>query len=91
MLHRGTFALALPILSAACLSPDGPFVAAGRPELPLYEARPQCKEETRSKEGEIDWPAYEECMAKLGWVKQVSPSGGGTSPSGGGGGGGPSY
>lgn len=86
---RRTFALALALSAAGCVSPDGPFTRVGTPAKPLYEARPHCKEEVRSSEGTIDWVAYEECMAKLGWVKQTPQQGVGPGPTGGGGG--PSY
>ena len=72
---------------AACATQDGPFTAVGRPDTPLYEARPQCKEKTRSSDGAINWRAYESCMADLGWVKQTAAGGAGPGPARGGGGG----
>ena len=77
------------LLSAACSTQDGPFTAVGRPETPLYEARPQCKEANRAEDGSVLWPAYEKCMEKLGWVKQTTPRS--PAPYSGGGGGGASY
>ena len=57
--------------------------------MPLHEARPHCKQRARSTSsaGEVvtDWKAYEECMADLGWVKQLPPGSGGSAPMGGGG------
>ncbi len=85
-----TLTVVLLALGAACVTQDGPFTAVGRPDKPLYEARPHCKERTRLSDGAINWRAYEICMAELGWVKQPA---GGTAASGSvrGGGGGPSY
>jgi hypothetical protein len=78
----------LTALAAACASPDGPFTAVGRPAMPLYEARPHCKEKTRSvsSNGTVatDWAAYERCMADLGWIKQTSPGSASPAPTGGG-------
>lgn len=75
---------------AACASQDGPFVAVGSPERPLYEARRYCKERHQrvAEDGStaIDWAAYESCMADLGWVKQSGSGGGAAPPMGGGGG-----
>jgi hypothetical protein len=71
--------VALLLLATACVSQDGPFTASRKPDKPLYEARPHCKEETRSSDGTVDWNAYEECMEELGWVKQTAPMGGGQS------------
>ena len=85
-----TLPVVLLALGAACVTQDGPFTAVGRPDKPLHEARPHCKERTRSSDGAINWGAYEICMADLGWVKQ--PAGGVAEPgSVRGGGGGPSY
>jgi hypothetical protein len=87
-----------PILLAAlafgpgCASHDGPFVAAGKPRMPLHEARPHCKQQTTGVsaggEATVDWRAYQRCMADLGWVKPPSDSPAGAPlPTGGG----PSY
>ena len=80
----------LLVLGTACATQDGPFTAVGKPGKSLYEARPHCKETTRSSDGAINWSAYEVCMADLGWVKQTTVGGAGPG-SVGGGGGGPSY
>jgi hypothetical protein len=79
----------LALLVVACVSHDGPFIAAGTPRMALHEARPHCKQQssTLSADGNatIDWPAYERCMADLGWVKQpLDGSGGVPLPTGGG-------
>lgn len=75
---------------SACASHDGPFVAVGTPERPLYQARRECKDAHRvvaaDGSSSIDWDAYERCMARLGWVKQTTPAGGGAPPPTGGGG-----
>ncbi len=85
---RQTVFFLLTALAVACTSPDGPFTAVGRPAMPLYEARPHCKEKNRSvsSDGTVttDWNAYEGCMADLGWVKQTSPGSASPGPSGGG-------
>ncbi len=56
--------------------------------MPLYEARPHCKEKNRSvsSNGTVatDWAAYERCMADLGWIKQTSPGSASPPPTGGG-------
>ena len=85
---RKTLPVVLLALGAACVAQDGPFIAVGRPDLPLYEARPHCKERTRSSDGAINWRAYDICMADLGWVKQPDGGSAGSGPAGGGG---PSY
>ena len=85
---RKTFPVVLLALGAACVAQDGPFTAVGRPDLSLHEARPHCKERTRSSDGAINWRAYDICMADLGWVKQPD---GGTAGAGPAAGGGPSY
>lgn len=79
-------------LALACASHDGPFIAAGKPRMPLHEARPQCKQKSSSAsaggEAVVDWRAYERCMSDLGWVKPPSDgSAGAPLPTGGG----PSY
>ena len=84
-----TFPVVLLVLGTACATQDGPFTPVGRPDKPLHEARPHCKEGTRSSDGTVDWGAYEDCMADLGWVKQTAGGGGGPGPVGGGGGGSP--
>jgi hypothetical protein len=79
----------LVALAVACVSQDGPFVAAGTPQMPLFEARSHCKQKssTVSDGGSaaVDWRAYERCMADLGWVKQsLDSSAGAPAPTGGG-------
>ena len=85
---RQSVLILLTALAAACTSPDGPFTARGRPAKPLHEARAHCKAEARlvAEDGSVDtnWNAYEVCMAELGWVKQLTPSGAGSGPTGGG-------
>ena len=84
---RKTVLVLLTALVAACVSPDGPFTAAGTPAMPLHEARPHCKEHNRSvsDDGTVvtNWSAYERCMADLGWVKQSIPSSAGSGTTGG--------
>jgi len=82
-----------PILLAslllACASHDGPFVAAGKPRMPLHEARAHCRQQSggASDDGDakVDWRAYERCMADLGWVKPPPVSSAGAPPPSGGG------